>query len=185
MISIKRAGLKLFSLCVLALGLVAFSATAAQAEGTWMVNGADITSAAKNNKTIVGNFEAIENEKKEVIGRTDGTLLSTLGANAVNFLCTNAQLVNAILEPEGSISETNKNAKVAFSGCTTIINGVEAKACQPKATGKAAGTIETEEGYGLLTLHPLLNEKKRSDRKRRRHRDYPEGRHCFRRHPHG
>jgi hypothetical protein len=140
--SMKRAGLKLFSLCVLALGLVAFSAAAAQAEGIWMVGGTNITSTAQN-KVIKGNFET----------GTDGTLLSTLGLNAVNFLCTNAELINAKLEPEGAISEASKNAKVAFSGCTTIINGTTAKACEPKATGGAAGSIVTEEGYGLLKLH--------------------------------
>jgi hypothetical protein len=145
----KRMGLKLFSLCVLALGLVAFSAAAAQAEGTWMYKGVDLISSAQN-KEIVGRFEK----------GTDGTLLSTLGLNTVNFLCTAAQLVNAILEPEGKISETNKNAKFAYSGCTTTINGTTAKTCEPKATGKPTGTIETEEFYALLELHKLLNEKK-------------------------
>jgi len=141
MISMKRAGLKLFSLCVLALGLVAFSATAAQAEGTWMVKGVNLTTTAQN-KDLVG-----------AIDLPDGTLLSTLGLNAVNFLCTTGKLINAKLEPAGAISEASKNAKVAFSGCKTIINEKEAKACEPKATGGVAGTIETEAGSALLTLH--------------------------------
>src|SRR6476469_1107279 len=104
MISMKRTGLKLFSLCVLALGLVAFSATAAQAEGVWMYKGTNLETIAKN-KEIKGKLK-----------NNIGTLLTTLGANAVNFTCTAAELVNAILEPEGSISETNKNARVAYSG---------------------------------------------------------------------
>jgi len=135
--SMKRMGLKLFSLCVLALGLVAFSASAAQAS-TWMVNGANLAT----NTPIQGTLD-----------ENDGTLLSTLGLNKVDFLCTAGSLINAKLELAGAISEANKDARVAFSGCITIINGKEAKACQPKATGKAAGTIETEEGYALLTLH--------------------------------
>jgi hypothetical protein len=135
--SMKRAGLKLFGLCVLALGLVAFSASAAQAS-QWMVKGANLTT----NTAIQGTLD-----------ENDGTLLSILGLNKVDFLCTAASLINAKLELAGAISETNKDAKVAFSGCTTKINGVLAKACEPKATGKAAGTIETEEGYALLKLH--------------------------------
>ena len=145
MISMKRMGLKLFSLCVLALGLVAFSATAAQAEGTWMVKGVNLTTTGQN-RELVGKLD-----------EPDGTLLSILGLNKVDFLCTAGELLNAKLEPAGAISEASKNAKVDFSGCKTFINGVEAKACQPKATGKAAGTIETEEGYALLILHKLEN----------------------------
>jgi hypothetical protein len=137
----KRAGLKLFSLCVLALGLVAFSATAAQADGTWMVKGVDLTSGTK---ALVGKLK-----------NNTGTLLSALGFNKVDFTCATSTLVNANLEAGGAISEASKNAKVAFGVCITKINGVEAKACQPKATGKVAGTIETEEFYGLLNLHKL------------------------------
>jgi hypothetical protein len=142
MISMKRMGLKLFSLCVLALGLVAFSATAAQG-AVWMVNGANLSA----NKEVKGKLD--ENH---------GILLAKLGLNEVEFLCTAGELLNAKLELAGAISETNKDAKVDFSGCITKINKVEAKACQPKATGKAAGTIETEEGYALLQLHPATGE---------------------------
>jgi hypothetical protein len=143
MISMKRAGLKLFSLCVLALGLVAFSATAAQAEGTWMVNGVNLTSTAQNR------------ELKGTLDENHGILLATLGLNKVEFLCTAAELLKAKLEPLGAISEANKDAKVDFSGCKTTINGTVAKACEPKATGSVAGTIQTEEGYALLLLHEL------------------------------
>jgi len=140
MISMKRMGLKLFSLCVLALGLVAFSASAAQAEGTWMVGGANIEGTTT--KTVTGKLVS-----------PGGSLLGTLGLNAVTFTCTAAALENAKLEKEGAISEASKNAKVAFSGCKTIINEKEAKACEPKATGKGAGTIESEEGYALFKEH--------------------------------
>jgi hypothetical protein len=136
----KRTGLKLFSLCVLALGLVAFSASAAQAS-SWMVNTVELTTTAQNK------------ELKGKIDLPDGALLAKLGLNAVTFLCKAGTLVSAFLEPEGKISENNKNAKVAFSECTTFINGKEAAKCLPTATGKAAGTIETEEGSALLQLH--------------------------------
>jgi hypothetical protein len=156
--SMKRSGLKLFSLCVLALGLAAFSASAAQAEGVWMISGTNIEKKLIEVAPFFeGNFElliVLEGGKLKLV-RTDGTLLTTLGLNKVNFLCTNSELVNAWPEFEGAISEISFSARAAFSGCTTIINGATSKACEPKATGKAAGTIETEKIYALLTLHKL------------------------------
>jgi hypothetical protein len=137
MISIKRMGLKLFSLCVLALGLVAFSATAAQAEGTWMVAGADLTSG----KAVTGKIVNLE-----------GALLAVLGINNITFTCTTATLVNASLEKEGAVSEASKNAKVKFSGCTTTINGTLTKACEP-VNGAEKGVIVTEEGFALFKEH--------------------------------
>jgi hypothetical protein len=139
----KRAGLKLFSLCVLALGLVAFSATAAQAS-TWAVKGADLTGGTRSLK-----IKLDENH---------GILLTKPGLNAVEFLCTAAELLNAKLESEGKVSENNKDAKADFSGCTTKVNGTLAKACEPKAIGSVAGTIQTEEWYALLQLHPDTGE---------------------------
>jgi len=154
----KRAGLKLVSFCVLALGLVAFSAAPAQAEGTWMVNKINI-GKIEVGPFFEGNFElllVLEGEKLKLV-RMDGTLLATLGLNKVSFLCTNSELINARPEGEGSISELFKDASAAFSGCTTLINGKEAVKCQPKAIGKETGTIQTEKGYALLTLHKLAS----------------------------
>jgi hypothetical protein len=142
MISMKRLGLKLFSLCVLALGLVAFSATAAQG-AVWMVNGANLSA----NKEVAGKLD--ENH---------GILLVTLGLNKVEFLCTAGELLNTKLELAGAVSEASKNARADFSGCITRINGITVKACEPKAIGKAAGTIVTEELYALLQLHPATGE---------------------------
>jgi hypothetical protein len=142
--SMKRAGLKLFSLCVLALGLVAFSASAAQAAGTWMVNKVDLTTTAQN---------------KELVGKLDenhGILLAKLGLNEVEVLCTALELLNTKLEPAGAISEANKNAKADFSGCVTLINKKVAEKCVP-VDGTTKGVILTEEWYALLTLHELKN----------------------------
>jgi hypothetical protein len=136
----KRAGLKLFGPCVLALGLVAFSASVAQAEGTWMYKKTDVI--ASTPKVLRGKLK-----------NNTGTLLSVIGVNKVDITCTAGELLNAFLEPLGGISEVKKNAKADFSGCSTKINGAAAPKCQPKATGKVAGTIETEEFYGLLKLH--------------------------------
>jgi hypothetical protein len=148
----KRSGRGawLFGLGVLALSLMIFGVATAQAEGIWMVKGKNLASSAFNeNKELTGSIVA-----------PNGTLLSTLGLNKVDFSCTAGELLNAKLEQEGAISEFSKNAKVDFKGCTTKINGVTAKACEPKATGKAAGTIETEAGYALLALHALSESEK-------------------------
>jgi hypothetical protein len=138
--SMKRAGLKLLGLCVLALGLVAFSATAAQA-ATWMVSGANLATTAQN-KELIGKIDL-----------PDGALLAKLGLNKVTFLCKSGSLLSAKLEPEGKVSENNKDAKADFSECATFINEKEAAKCIPTATGKAAGTIESEELFALLQLH--------------------------------
>jgi len=138
--SMKQAGLKLFGLCVLALVLVAFSAGAAQGS-VWMVKGINLTTVAQN-KTVVGKLD--ENH---------GILLTVIGLNKVEFLCTAMELLNTKLEPVGAVSEASKNAQAHFSGCVTIVNGVVIPKCIPKAIGKAAGTITTEELYALLQLH--------------------------------
>jgi hypothetical protein len=143
----KRAGLKLFGLCVLAFGLVAFSATAAQAEGTWMYKGTDLTSTAQN-KTLLGKLDKLH-----------GVLLTMSGLNSVTILCTEVELLNTKLEPEGKVSENSKDAKADFSGCVVWINGKIAKSCEPfDKTTKAPGIILTEELYGLLQLHPATGD---------------------------
>ena len=139
----KRAGLKLLGLCVLALGLIAFSATAAQGS-VWMVKGANLSA----NKEVVGKLD--ENH---------GILLAVLGFNKVEFLCTSGQLLNTKLELAGAVSEASKNARADFSGCITKINGVPAKACEPfDLAPKTPGVILTEELYALLQLHPATGE---------------------------
>jgi hypothetical protein len=140
-------GLKLFSLCVLALGLAAFSAAAAQAEGTWMVRGLNL---------LFGT--------KELSGKTvlsAGTLLFAIPEESlkVSITCKALELLNTKLESEGAISESSKNAKAVFSGCTTLINGKEKPDCVP-VDGATKGVFLSEEGYGLLTLYKLENETK-------------------------
>jgi hypothetical protein len=141
-------GLKLVGLCALVLALAAFGAAAAQA--TWMVKGRDLVSSGTNeNKELTGSIVA-----------PNAKLLAKLGLNKVAFTCTAGTLVNAELEPLGAISEANQNAKVEFSGCFTELNGTVAAKCEPKATGKIAGTIVTEESYALLALHKLSETEK-------------------------
>lgn len=146
--STKRAGLKLFGLCVLALGLVAFSASAAQAEGTWMYKGTNLKSTALN---------------KEVVGKlvTPGgvTLLTNYAALLVNIFCTELELINMKLEPEGKVSENSKNGKIYFRGCSITIAEKGGKiwyVCTP-VNGTESGVILSEEMYALLTLHTLEN----------------------------
>lgn len=139
MISMKRTGLKLLGLCLLTSALMAFSANAAQAS-SWMVNGKTISTTAEN-KELEGKFGV------------HITLLFKFGFIKINVLCQFGTLLNAKLEPAGAISEASKNAKIDLGGCTVTLNGKEAAKCVPTAIGKAAGTIETNEFYGLLQLH--------------------------------
>jgi hypothetical protein len=141
---IKQKGLKLFSLCALTLALVALGAATAQAEGTWMVKGVNLTSGSK--------------ELKGKLVAPGDKLLATLGGNNVAFSCTSGQLINAILETEGAISETSKNAKIKFSGCTTEINGKVSAACVP-ISGVEKGVMVTEEVFALLKSHELKDGK--------------------------
>jgi hypothetical protein len=139
--------LKLFSLSVLALGLMAFSASAAQAEGTWMVATGNLEKTSEN-KSIEGGLV-----------NSEGALSTAFGKNAFTFECTGGTLLNANLEPGGAISEASKNAKVDFSGCKTFVNGKESTACVP-VDGATKGVILSEEGYALLTLHELAGGEK-------------------------
>ena len=140
-------GLKLFSLCVLALGLVAFGSAVAQAEGTWMVKGSNLVKTSEN-RELSGKIVA-----------PAGVLLFTLVSEKSSIECKALELENMKLEPEGAISEASKNAKIIFSGCVAFLKGELQGKCVP-VVGEKKGVIESEEGYGLLTLYKLEKETK-------------------------
>jgi phage FluMu protein Com len=104
-------------------GFVAISASAAQAEGTWLNNGTTITS----NTGI--NAEA----------ETEGILLTKVGLSAVEILCPKIKFVNAVLTSTGGAT-----GKIHFEECITKLNKTEAPKCKPHSGTSAAGLIETE-----------------------------------------
>jgi hypothetical protein len=127
---------RLTGLFALVLGLMAFSATAAQAEpgAFWEVNGAKLTGSA------------------EVQAKNDTlhtTILSTSGGSTVEILCGPIKFVN------GTLSGTGGSGKIHFEECTTKLAGTTANRCVPRSPGAAAGLIETRQITALLKLHEL------------------------------
>jgi hypothetical protein len=137
----SRAGIKALALCVLVIGLMALSASAAQAEetgGSWtFMNGAKLETLP-NNQTIGGEIES----------GTDGTYLTHIGGNLVEFLCTSFTVNEGLLITGGTAL-----GKLTFHGCTTKINGATQAKCEPNAGGVHPGLIETLKLKGTLLLH--------------------------------
>jgi hypothetical protein len=123
-------------------GLMAFSASAAQAEtgAKWLILDVD--------GTHLSNLEASVGLEVD----TDGVLHSEISKTKVLFECKTIAAENAVLKTNGSIGE---GAKLKFTGCITKLNGVTSGACVPKAGGTETGVIKTQPGHGLLVLHEL------------------------------
>jgi len=118
----SRRGLGVLAVCGLVLGLMAISASGAQA-GMWFINKAAVS------KTTV-------NAKVELEGGS-ATLLSTSGANKVAITCTSAGITGATVELEVITGTVN------FEGCTTKINEKSEPNCNPtNKPVKAGGTIK-------------------------------------------
>jgi hypothetical protein len=84
----------------------------------------------------------------------DLTLVTHLLKRLFWITCTSFKLVGISLEVEGKLTE---GGKVLFEGCEAYGKGAltEALGCNVHSTGKAAGTIETNELKGELVLHEL------------------------------
>ena len=130
----SRFGRKALGLCALVLGLMAFTASAAQAEvgSKWMVNGVDL------NPHVL----KVEVGVKELENKT-GSLLSTLVGLATKLLCTGETMTGAVLLLEGHLS----GGVIDYTGCETFLSGVLTAACTP--TG---GLIKTKKLLGLILL---------------------------------
>lgn len=143
-----RSRFGLLALCAVVFGVMAFGATAAQAEkgANWLIlmsNGEVLTGAQLN---------------ALVVGETDktGILLTTILKIKTEISCPKFTVEKAKLIAEGSISE----GSVVFEGCTTKLNGVANANCVPHTTGRGAGVVATEPATGLIKLHPLTVEGK-------------------------
>lgn len=150
-----RSRFVLLGLCAAVFGVMAFSATAAQAEigAQWLL-------AKLINLTEVEliNFlpATVQLEKD-----TKGILHTKIAGITVLYECEKIEAVNAQLLPNGSIGEkeTNvKNSRIKFSECITLLNGATSAPCQPKFEG-VAGVVLTKPGHGLIILNILKNEK--------------------------
>lgn len=148
-----RMRLGVLGLCAV-FGLIAFSATGAQAEGTWL-----ILNAKGEIKTGTELPATVQFEKDSSVL----TLHSEILKLKVLFLCTEVKAVNAQIFGSGAIGEktgVEKNSKVLFGGCTTDLNGAAAPECTPTDPTDGKGTIVTKPGHGLVGLHELADKTK-------------------------
>jgi hypothetical protein len=155
-----RTKLGLLGLCAVALGLMTFGATGAQAEGTWLI--LDGKGGVKTNLPAIVEFEKDKNSE----GVERYTLHTEILKIKVLFLCTNVAAVNAMIFGAGAIGEkegVEKNSKVLFSGCITELNGKASPECTPKDPTDGEGFIVTKAGHGLVVLHELAADKVRDD----------------------
>lgn len=139
-----RTRLGLLGICAALFGLMALSASAAQAEvsAKWLL--------AKSDGTLVNFLEATLNLETDV----PLVLHMEISKAKILFLCATVTMVNAALKANGSIGN---GAKVRFSGCTTDLNGVVSKSCEPSNQGTEPGVLVSRPLHGLLILHKLLN----------------------------
>ena len=144
----RFAGLML----VLALGVMAFGATAAHAEtnAKWLINTTATTTALK------AQVQVTELETLAATGVKEGILLTKTGLTKVEILCTAMKFVDALLTEKGGAT-----GKIHFEGCVTKLNGgAAAGACKPHSPGHPEGLVETNALKGLIVLHePKAGEK--------------------------
>jgi hypothetical protein len=130
---------RLIGLLAVALGLMAFSATAAQAEplAYWEVEGTKI----EGTSTLLPTVQA----KNDT---THSTLLTKVNGQPINVLCGPIKFVGAKLHTLGRAT-----GKIHYEGCTIEFDHVLATRCKPHSPGAAAGLIETGALEGLSKLH--------------------------------
>jgi hypothetical protein len=115
----SRRGLGVLAVCGLVLGMMAISASGAQA-GMWMINKANVSTEQKV-------------EAEVALEGGSATLLSTSGGNKVAITCTTTA------KTVGTVTLETITGTVNFSGCTTKINGVAEPNCDPLNQPIAAG----------------------------------------------
>jgi hypothetical protein len=154
-----RSRFSLLGALLAAIGLMAVFASAAQAEGVWLVletpGGPHVGGAALEAEKFEGSLE-----------NNTGALLSRVSFTArIAIKCTAVEIIDALLTTTGGVKE---GAKVKFTGCTVLANGTdglrdELTKCGVHTGTAAAGTIETEPFHALLKLHELKSSGEKHD----------------------
>jgi|SRR5689334_1244563 len=151
-----RSRFSLLGVLVAAIGLMAFFASAAQADplAKWLV--------LKEPGVLLTEAEILAlNTRFEVapagVENKTISLLSEIGTTKIDILCTGMELIDALLSGTGGIKE---GATVKFTGCKFLSGGAtglekEQPKCIPKTHGGLAGVVETLPVHALLKLHPL------------------------------
>ncbi len=144
-----RTRLMLLGLCAALFGLMAFSASGAQA-AKWLI--------------LMFNGEVLTGEqlKAEVGGQVETTPILHTEILKIKFLvtCTGFTTIGIFLEGAGKMTE---GGKVKFTGCTAETNGELNANCNLSSGGEPVGTILTNgvkgqlvlsEGVGLTKIEP-------------------------------
>jgi hypothetical protein len=141
-----RTKLGLLGFCAMLFGLMAFSASGAQAAGQWLF--------AEAEGTNLINFLEAEVELEKEVGN-DGESHYVLHSEILKIkylvLCSTIK-ADAKLISEGRIGTNGepKGAVVLFSGCKVFLNGTEAPECNT-----VGGNITTLPGHAVLQKHTL------------------------------
>jgi hypothetical protein len=141
-----RSRFGLLGLCAVLFGVMAYGASAAQAEKEshfWILDnfGQKIDSG-----TLRAEI-AVEKDSKVTILHSEILKIKVL------FLCTELKAVNAVLEGEGKItSGFGSGFKVLYSGCTTDLNGTANANCTPNDATDGSGIIVTNNLHALVIL---------------------------------
>ena len=137
-----RSKLGLLGLCAVVFGVMAMSASSAQAALSWLVLDSTGTTAT--------NLEAV------LVGEKDTahlTLLTKIVGLKISITCTNFELNGVSIKPVDTLS----NGKVKFTGCVVyngwVTLGEAIPGCEVSTKEAPIGTIETNKGKGLLELH--------------------------------
>jgi hypothetical protein len=136
----NRKKLGLLGLCAVVVGMMAMSASSAQAALSWLV--------------LDKNGAALESLKALLEGEVDSEHLSLDGKVAglpIAITCTNLMFKNFSLEASGKLTA---GGKAVFFGCGVYKSAPlsEPYQCTVRSPGSAAGRIETNELKGELVL---------------------------------
>jgi hypothetical protein len=147
----------LLGVLVVAISLVAFSASIAQAEVAWLVLKVP-TGGLYSGAEIEANKEKFEAS----LENATVALLSEVGITKIAITCTATELVDALLNATGGLKE---GAKAKFTGCKFFSGGTnglqtEQTKCQPKTNGGPLGTVETLPFHALVKSHELKSGEK-------------------------
>jgi len=140
----------------MALGLMAFGAVGAQAEGTWLILKEGIVKTGAELPAVL----ELEKDSSVYVLHTEILTLKIL------FLCTGIRAVNAKIFGLGAVGKgpgEEKESKILFSGCDVDINGQLFPECTPKDPTDGEGFIVTKFLHALAGLHELKADKVKDD----------------------
>jgi hypothetical protein len=138
---------KVMGLCAIVFGLMAFSASLAQAEpgAHWNINGNLLLSP------LLPQIQIAELEILASTGVKEGILLTEINKAKIEILCTELEFIDALLHELGRIT-----GKILFKTCRLLRNGVVVGACEVTTAGSTKGHITTNALEALIKLHTLV-----------------------------